>query len=101
MAIELTWIFLAVCAVATVLAGLSRNRVPIAASVAVAAVLQIAFAALTSRRYTPHDGAAYFQMTAELLLQGKDRVHDMSGRQWNFLQLMPAIHALELKSGLA
>lgn len=98
---ELSWIFLAVCAVATVLAGLSRNRVPVAASVAIAAVLQIAFAALTSRRYTPGDVAVYFRRTGELLIQGKDPVHNLPGRQWNFLELMPAIHALELRSGLA
>ena len=100
MTTQLTWIFLAVCTIATVLAGFSGNRIPVAWSVAVAAVLRIAFAALTSRKYTPPDVARYFRTTAELLLQGKDPVHDMSGRQWNFLELMPAIHAVELRSGL-
>lgn len=100
MTIELTWIFLAVCAAATVLGGYSGNRIPVAGSIVIAAVLRIACAALTSRQYTPNDVARYFRTTAELLLQGKDPVHDMSGRQWNFLELMPAIHALELRSGL-
>lgn len=100
MTAELTWIFLAVCAVATVVAGFSAERIPVSASIAIAAVLRIAFAALTSRAYTPYDVAKYFRTTAELLLAGKDPVHDMSGRQWNFLELMPAVHALELRSGL-
>lgn len=100
MTTELTWIFLAVCAVAAVLAGFSANRIPLAVSIGIAAVLRLAFAGLTSRAYTPLDVAQYFRTTAELLLSGKDPVHDMPGRQWNFLELMPVIHAIELRSGL-
>ena len=100
MTAQLTWIFLALCTAATIGAGFSANRVPVVASVAIAALLHVSFAALTSRRYTPGDVAHYFRTTAELLLQGKDPVHDMLGRQWNFLELMPAVHALELRSGL-
>lgn len=100
MTAQLTWILLAVCTAATVLAGFSANRVPVVVSISVAAVLHVGFAALTSRPYTPRDVASYFRTTAELLLQGKDPVHDMLGRQWNFLELMPAVHALELRSGL-
>jgi hypothetical protein len=97
---QLSWIFLAVCTAATVLAGFSANRIPVVASVTVAGVLHIAFAALTSRNYTPRDVAVYFRTTGEMLLAGNDPVHDMPGRQWNFLELMPAVHALELRSGL-
>jgi hypothetical protein len=98
---DLSWIFLAVCAIGTVAATWSRNRIPVVGSMVIAGGLRIAFAALTSQSYTPHDVRSYFLTTAQLLLQGKDPVHDMAGRQWNFLELMPAIHAIELKTGLA
>ncbi len=101
MTAELSWIFLTVCAVGMLAAGWSRNRVPVVASIAIAAVVRIAFAWLTSEQYTPRDVSVYFQATGELLLQGLDPLHNLPGRQWNFLQLMPAIHALELKTGLA
>lgn len=100
MTAELSWTFLALCAAGTVAAAFSRNRVPLAVSLGVAAVLRISFAALTSAQYTPNDVKSYFRTTGELILQGKDPVHNMPGRQWNFLELMPAIHAIELKTGL-
>ncbi|MDQ2740635.1 MAG: glycosyltransferase 87 family protein, partial [Actinomycetota bacterium] len=101
MTAHLAWIFLAACAAAMVAAPLLRERVPVGASIAVGAVLRIAFAALTSRMFTPRDVTIYFHTTGQLILRGKDPVHDMPGRQWNFLELMPAIHALEIRSGLA
>lgn len=67
---------------------------------AVAAIVRVGFAALVSVRYTPVDVRNYFHTTGELILQGKDPVHDMPGRQWNFLELMPFIHAAEIKTGL-
>ena len=67
---------------------------------AVAAIARIGFAAVVSVRYTPIDVKVYFQTTGALILQGKDPVHDMPGRQWNFLELMPFIHAAEIKTGL-
>lgn len=97
---RVAWIFLALCAVGTVAASLTRNRIPLPASIVVAAVLRIAFAALTSQAHTPRDARIYFRTTAEMILQGKDPVHDLPGRQWNFLELMPVVHALELRSGL-
>ena len=100
MTAELTVIFLAVCTAATLGASFSRNRVPLAASIALAAVLRVGFAALTSRHYTPNDVAVFFRTTADLILAGKDPVHDMAGRNWNFLELMPVVHAAELRSGL-
>ena len=100
MTAQLTWIFLAVCAAAMVGAPLLRDRVPVGTSIAVGAVLRIAFAALTSRMLTPRDVTIYFHTTGQLILQGKDPVHNMPGRQWNFLELMPFIHALEIRSGL-
>jgi hypothetical protein len=94
-----TWTILALCAGLTLAAGLSRNRVPLAVSVVVGAVLRITFAAITSQTFTPQDSRTYFRMTGELILQGRDPLH-MPGRQWNFLDLMPFVHALELRSGL-
>lgn len=101
MTAELSWALLALSAAGTAAAGFSRNRVPLAVSLGVAAVLRIAFAALTSTQYTPNDVRSYFRTTGEMVLQGMDPVHTMPGRQWNFLQLMPVVHALELKTGLA
>ncbi len=94
------WLVLASCAVATVAAGYSRNRVPVAVSVALAAVLRGTFALMTSTRFTPRDVAVYFKATAEAVLHGRDPVMTLPGREWNFLELMPYVHALELKTGL-
>jgi hypothetical protein len=93
-------IFLAACTAAMIGAGYTRNRVPVAASVVVAAALRIGFALLTSRHYTPHDTRAYFRATGELVLRGREPLQYIPGREWNFLELMPYIHAGELKTGL-
>jgi hypothetical protein len=95
-----TWLVLAACAVAMVAAGYSGNRVPVAVSVAVAAALRITFALMTSTRFTPWDVALYFRSTAEAILHGRDPLMTLPGREWNFLELMPYVHALELRSGL-
>ena len=84
----------------TFAAGFSRNRVSVPVAVGVAVVLRVAFAALTSRPYTPTDVQKYFHLTANLVLNGQDPVQDLAGRQWNFLELMPFVHVAELKTGL-
>ncbi|QNK82761.1 glycosyltransferase family 87 protein [Nakamurella sp. PAMC28650] len=97
---EATWILLGLTTAATFAAGFTRNRVPVAVSVGVAVVVRVAFAALTSVAYTPIDVRQYFRQTANLVLLGQDPLHDMPGRQWNFLELMPFVHAAELRTGL-
>lgn len=94
------WLVIASCAVAMVAAGYTRDRVPVAISVAIAAALRIGFALLTSTRYTPRDVAVYFRATATAILQGHDPLQVLPGREWNFLELMPYVHALALRSGL-
>jgi hypothetical protein len=93
-------IFLAVCTAAMIVVGRSRDRVPVAVSVAIAAVLQIVFAIMTSRNYTPRDTRVYFRATGQLVLHGHDPLQSLPGRQWNFLELMPYVHAAELRTGL-
>ncbi|GGM06066.1 glycosyltransferase family 87 protein [Nakamurella endophytica] len=100
MITALSWIVLAACTVALLVLGRSRTAVPLGVSVLVGAVLRIGYAALTSRRYTPNDVASYFQSTGRLVLEGRDPVHDLPHRQWNFLELMPWVHAAELQTGL-
>ncbi len=95
-----TWLFIALSAVAMIAAGYSRNRVPVGVSVVIAAVLRVAFAVMTSTRFTPRDVRVYFKATGELVLHGHDPLMVLPGREWNFLELMPYVHALELKSGL-
>lgn len=94
------WFVIALSSAAMIAAGFSRNRVPVAASVALAAVLRVAFALMTSTRYTPADVAVYFKGTALAVLHGHDPLEVLPGREWNFLEFMPYVHALELKSGL-
>jgi hypothetical protein len=94
-------LFVGLCAVAMIAAGFSRNRVPVAASIVIAALLRIVFALMTSsREYVPKDVASYFRTTAVTVLHGRDPLQAMPGREWNFLELMPYVHALELRSGL-
>jgi hypothetical protein len=95
------WIFVAACTAAMIAAGRARDRVPVAASVAIAAVLRIVFAIMTSAHYTPRDTRSYFRSTGELVLHGREPLQHMPGREWNFLELMPYVHAAELKTGLA
>jgi Glycosyltransferase family 87 len=97
---SLIWLTVALSAAATVAAGYSRNRVPVRASIAIAAVLRIVFALMTSRKYTPKDARIYFKETAQLVLAGKEPLQHLPGREWNFLELMPYIHALEYRLGL-
>jgi hypothetical protein len=86
---------------AVVLVGVRRLALPIWGSMAVALVLRVIFALITSRPFTPHDVRAYFYATGSLVLHGQDPLsHLPPGREWNFLELMPYVHALEIKSGL-
>ena len=73
---------------------------PVAVSVVVAAVLRVIFALMTSTRFTPWDVGLYFKATAEAVVHGRDPLMTLPGREWNFLELMPYVHALELESGL-
>ncbi len=80
--------------------GFRRVAVPVWASMAGAGALRVFFAGLTSRQFTPHDVKITFHTTGELVLQGKDPLsHLPPGGGWNFLELMPYIHALEIKTG--
>ena len=94
------WLVIALSTVAMIAAGFSRNRVPVAVSVVIAAMLRVVFALMTSQRYTPRDVRDYFRETAELVLRGREPLQFMPGREWNFLELMPYVHALEFSSGL-
>ena len=73
---------------------------PVWASMVAAALLRVLFAGMTSREFTPNDVRVTFHTTGELVLQGKDPLsHLPPGGGWNFLELMPYIHALEIKTG--
>ena len=92
---------LGLCTVAMLAAAATRNRVPVSASIAIAAALRILFAVMTSAHYAPWDSRLYFRATGELVLHGREPLQNLPGREWNFLELMPYVHALELKTGLA
>ena len=99
--ISAIWLTLAISAVATVAAAYSRNRVPVRISIIIGAALRVVFALMVSQRYTPKDTRLYFKDTALLVLAGKEPLQHLPGREWNFLELMPYIHALEYKLGLS
>ncbi|GGM13699.1 glycosyltransferase family 87 protein [Nakamurella endophytica] len=100
MVAVLAWILPAAAAAAMLLVGRLRTAPTVAVSIAVGGVLRVGYAAGTSFAYTPHDVAAYFRDTARLVLEGRDPVHNLPGRQWNFLEFMPWIHAVEYRTGL-
>lgn len=82
--------------------GRRRLALPVWASVSIAAALRTGFAALTSD-YTPRDVIVYFHATAVDVLAGRDPLggrHPLPAHEWNFLTLMPYIHAAELETGL-
>lgn len=95
-----TWAVLALCLAATLAVGLVRYKVPVVASMAIGLSLRVGFAAMTSERFTPRDVRVYFASTGRAVLSGQDPLAVLPGRQWNFLELMPYVHALELQSGL-
>lgn len=99
--ISVIWLTLAISAVATVAAAYSRNRVPVRISIIIGAAVRVVFALMVSQRYTPKDTRLYFKDTALLVLAGKEPLQHLPGREWNFLELMPYIHALEYKLGLS
>lgn len=94
------WLVIALSAGAMIAAGFSRNQVPVVVSVVIGGLLRVAFALITSKKYTPDDVAVTFRATAVAVLHGQDPLLVLPGRQWNFLELMPYVHALEFKSGL-
>lgn len=85
---------------ATIAAGWSRNRVPVAVSVVIAAALRVYFA-IVAVSYTPHDTGVYFREVGVFVLHGQDPLMHMPYRSWNFLELMPYVYALVVKSGIA
>jgi hypothetical protein len=87
-------------AIAFLVVSVRRIAAPIWVSLLIALVIRVSFAGLTSRDYTPNDVTSYFHSTGKLVLHGQDPVSHLLGRQWNFLLLMPYVHALEIKSGL-
>ena len=93
-------VVLGLCTLAMIGVGLRRLNVPPWVSLVVAAALRVLFAAMTSRHYTPHDVASYFLSAGHLVLHGQDPLSHLPGREWNFLELMPYVFALEIKSGL-
>ncbi len=94
-----TCIVLGACTAAMIAAGWSRNRVPVGASVVIAAALLTYFAILTAR-YTPADTAVFFRQAGEFVLQGKEPLSHVRYRYWNFLELMPYVYAGLLKTGI-
>ncbi len=93
-------LILAACTGTLLVVAVRRQAAPVWVSVMVALVLRVLFAALTSRHYTPNDVVTYFHSAGELVLQHKDPVSHLPGREWNFLELMPYVFALEIKTGL-
>lgn len=89
----------AVVAAAFVFSLYRRPAPPLWAAVVVGAVTRVVFAAMTSKQYTPRDVRVYFQNTGRLVLHGHEPLEHLPGRQWNFLEVMPYIHALEIKTG--
>jgi Glycosyltransferase family 87 len=81
-------------------AGWSRNRVPVAVSVVIAAALRIYFA-IVAVHFTPHDTGVYFREVGVLVLHGQDPLMHMPYRSWNFLELMPYVYAVVVKSGIS
>lgn len=95
-------VVLGLATLAVGLIGRRRLALPVWASVSIAAALRTGFAALTSD-YTPRDVIVYFHATAVDVLAGRDPLggrHPLPPHEWNFLTLMPYIHAAELKTGL-
>jgi hypothetical protein len=97
---------LAVClallaALAFIVVSLRRISAPVWLSVAIALAMRVLFAAVTSKHYTPNDVTTYFHHAGQIVLNGGDPLIHLPGRQWNFLQLMPYIFALEIKTGWA
>ena len=93
-------LILAACTGVLLLLAVRRQTAPVWVSLVVALGLRVLFAVLTSRHYTPHDVASYFHTAGELVLRRKDPVSHLPGREWNFLELMPYVFALEIKTGL-
>jgi hypothetical protein len=95
----LAWCFASVAALAFLVAAVRDVAATLWVSMGIALAARIGFAMLVSVDYTPRDARSYFHSTGQLVLDGKDPLLHLPGRQWNFLQLMPYIHALEIKTG--
>ena len=53
-----------------------------------------------ARHHTPDDVAVFFRRTGELVRQGRDPATILPRYEWNFLPLMPYVHAAEQLTGL-
>lgn len=100
MTSTLAWTLAGLSALAFTAAVARPLRPPVWASMVVALVLRVVFAAITSQKFTPVDVRVFFLETALLVGRGEDPVRHMPFRQWNFLPLMPYVQFLELKTGL-
>jgi len=95
----LAWALAGLSALAFTVAVARPLRLPVWGSMAVALVLRVAFAAVTSQKFTPRDVRVYFRRTAVLVGRGEDPARHLPGREWNFLPLMPYVHFVELRTG--
>ena len=96
----LAWLIPLLAGLAMVGLGAVGERIAIWQSVGVAAALRVGYALVVSRAFTPNDVRTYFLHTATDVLIGKDPLLDLPSRQWNFLEVMPWLHALEYKTGV-
>ena len=92
------WIALGISGAVFIGVSVGRLSVPIWASVTIAAAFRVVFTAISSQSFTPNDVRTYFRATGELVLHGEDPLVHLPGREWNFLPLMPYVHALEIKT---
>lgn len=97
---SVAWALAVAAGIASGLVNVRRFAPPVWVSIGIALFARVVFAAVTSQRYTPGDVRKYFRQTGQLVLDGKDPLVHLPGREWNFLQFMPYVHALEIKTGL-
>ena len=95
----LTCALLVVCAAVAVLSASSQWS-PSIRTVLVVAVVARLLVVVLARHHTPADVAVIFRRTGELVRLGKDPATTLPRYQWNFLPLMPYVHALEQMTGL-
>jgi hypothetical protein len=79
-----------------------RLAPPLWVAVLVALALRAGVAAFAAN-LTPGDVLHHFRLTGEWVRHGRDPLggaHPLPGHEWNFLPLMPAVHALEQLLGL-
>ena len=100
MTTQLAWLIPLLAALAMLGSSAVGERIAVWQSVGVAAAIRVGYAVVVSRTYTPNDVRTYFLHTGTDVLAGKDPLLDLPSRQWNFLEVMPWLHALEYNTGI-